>query len=72
MTVTHALSIDVEDWFQVLNMAHIVDRAEWDQLELRCGDSTRRLLDLLQKRSAKATFFFLGWIADFPDLPRSG
>jgi len=64
MTFVHALSVDVEDWFQVLNMAHVIDRATWDRLELRCGDSTKRLLDLLARRDAKATFFFLGWIAE--------
>ena len=65
----HALSIDVEDWFQVLNMAHVVDRASWETHELRCGDSTRRFLDLLAAHDAKATFFFLGWIAErMPDL----
>ena len=71
MTVVHALSVDVEDWFQVLNMAGHIDRARWDSFPLRCGDSTRRLLDLFAKRSAKATFFFLGWIAErLPDLVR--
>lgn len=64
MTVVHALSVDVEDWFQVLNMAHLIDRAAWPTFELRCGDSTRRLLDLFDRRGAKATFFFLGWIAE--------
>ncbi|MGB3966394.1 MAG: polysaccharide deacetylase family protein, partial [Planctomycetota bacterium] len=71
MTAAHALSVDVEDWFQVLNMAHVIDRAQWDALPLRCGDSTRRLLDLFARRNAKATFFFLGWIAErLPDLVR--
>lgn len=64
MTVVHALSVDVEDWFQVLNMAHRIDRSQWAGFELRCGDSTKRLLDLFAARSAKATFFFLGWIAE--------
>jgi polysaccharide deacetylase family protein (PEP-CTERM system associated) len=69
--VNHALSVDVEDWFQVLNMAHVVDRAAWDDFELRCGDSTRRLLALFDRRGAKATFFFLGWVAErLPDLVR--
>jgi polysaccharide deacetylase family protein (PEP-CTERM system associated) len=69
--VKHALSVDVEDWFQVLNMAAIVDRAEWDEFELRCGDSTRRLLAVFERRGARATFFFLGWIAErLPDLVR--
>jgi len=71
MTFLHALSVDVEDWFQVLNMAHRIDRADWDRHELRCGDATRRLLELFDQRSAKATFFFLGWIAErLPDLVR--
>jgi polysaccharide deacetylase family protein (PEP-CTERM system associated) len=67
----HALSVDVEDWFQVLNMEGAVDRAAWDGMALRCGDSTRRLLDLFARRRARATFFFLGWIAErLPDLVR--
>ena len=71
MTVLHAMSVDVEDWFQVLNMAHLIDRAEWDGFELRCADSTRRLLDLFAKRDAKATFFCLGWIAErIPEVVR--
>ncbi|MBL8724734.1 MAG: DUF3473 domain-containing protein [Planctomycetes bacterium] len=71
MTLAHALSVDVEDWFQVLNMAHVVPRAEWDRLPLRCGDAMRRLLDQFDRRQAKATFFFLGWIAErLPDLVR--
>lgn len=65
----HALSVDVEDYFQVLNMQHVIDRAEWDKFELRCGDATRRILEVLERRSARATFFFLGWIAErIPDL----
>ena len=64
MTVVHALSVDVEDWFQVLNMVDMIDRADWDRYELRCVDSTRRLLDLFATRDAKATFFCLGWIAE--------
>ena len=71
MTVAHALSVDVEDWFQVLNLKDHVDRAEWEGFELRCGDSTRRFLDLCEKHDARATFFFLGWIAErLPDLVR--
>ena len=71
MTVRHALSVDVEDWFQVLNMAHVIDRAQWDRLPLRCGDATKRLLELFDRRGAKATFFFLGWIAErLPELVR--
>jgi len=69
--VQHALSVDVEDWFQVLNMADHIDRADWDTYELRCVDSTRRLLELFDRRAAKATFFCLGWIAErMPEVIR--
>jgi polysaccharide deacetylase family protein (PEP-CTERM system associated) len=71
MSLSHALSVDVEDWFQVLNMAGVIDRADWPRHELRCVDSTRRLLDLFAARNAKATFFFLGWIAErMPEVVR--
>ena len=67
----HALSVDVEDWFQVLNMAHLIDRSDWDAHELRCVDATRSLLDLFERRQARATFYFLGWIAErAPELVR--
>lgn len=62
--IRHALTIDVEDWFQVLNMAHVIDRADWDTHELRCVDATRSLLELLDRRQVHATFYFLGWIAE--------
>jgi polysaccharide deacetylase family protein (PEP-CTERM system associated) len=69
MSMVHAMSVDVEDWFQVLNMAGLIERRDWDGFELRCGDSTRRLLELFARRNAKATFFCLGWIAErLPDL----
>ncbi|MFN3240192.1 MAG: XrtA system polysaccharide deacetylase [Planctomycetota bacterium] len=71
MSAVHAMSVDVEDWFQVLNMAHLIDRSDWDGFELRCGDATRRLLELFARRDAKATFFCLGWIAErMPDVIR--
>ncbi len=67
----HALSVDVEDWFMVLNFQDRIDRSEWEKIELRCGDSARRLLDVLARRDAKATFFFLGWVAErLPELVR--
>ena len=68
-TRAHALSVDVEDWFQVLNMQRVIDRASWDTFALRCGNATERLLELFAKHGARATFFFLGWIAErLPEL----
>ncbi len=62
--IAHALSVDVEDWFQVLNMSGHIDRGRWGEFELRCVESSKRLLDLFARRDAKATFFCLGWVAE--------
>lgn len=67
----HALTIDVEDYFQVLNLRAFCPVEDWDRFELRCPAATRRLLDLLDEYSVKGTFFCLGWIAErAPDLIR--
>jgi polysaccharide deacetylase family protein (PEP-CTERM system associated) len=63
------LSVDVEDYFQVEAFAGLVNRAGWDQYPSRVADNTRQLLDLLEERGVKATFFVLGWVAEkFPSL----
>ena len=62
--MTNALTVDVEEWFQVSNFEGVVSREEWDSLPSRVVDSTRRLLDLFDRFDAKATFFVLGWVAE--------
>jgi len=59
----NALTIDVEEYFQVEALAHRVDRAEWDRLESRVASQTHRLLDRFAARGVHATFFTLGWVA---------
>lgn len=59
----NALTIDVEDYFQVNAFARSVDRARWDSFPLRVAENTLRVLDLLDRFSLKATFFVLGWVA---------
>lgn len=59
----HALSVDVEEYFQVEALAGLVDRAEWDRLESRVAWQTGRLLDLFAREGVRATFFTLGWVA---------
>jgi polysaccharide deacetylase family protein (PEP-CTERM system associated) len=67
----NALTIDVEEHFQVSAFAASVRREEWDRLPSRVEASTRLLYDLLERRGVRATFFFLGWIAErHPDLVR--
>jgi len=59
-----AMSVDVEDYFQVWAFSDVIARAAWDGFELRVEGAARRVLDLLDRRGAKATFFTLGWIAE--------
>jgi polysaccharide deacetylase family protein (PEP-CTERM system associated) len=66
-----AMSIDVEDWFQVENLKPVVPRASWDGQESRVVRNTNRILELLEARGARATFFVLGWVAErHPELIR--
>ena len=59
-----AFTVDVEDYFQVSGFADRICSSTWDGFELRVVDSTRRLLELLRRRSVRGTFFILGWVAD--------
>lgn len=59
-----AMSVDVEDYFQVWAFSGVIKRASWDGFAFRAGDSTRRCLDLFDRHNTKATFFTLGWIAE--------
>ncbi len=59
-----AMSVDVEDYFQVWAFSGAVERARWDDYPLRAEGNTRRLLDLFDAKGAKATFFTLGWVAE--------
>ncbi len=68
---SNALTIDVEDWFQVENYKGVIRRAEWEALDRRVVRNTDRLLDLFAAAGVRATFFVLGWVAfRHPDLVR--
>lgn len=67
----NAMSVDVEDWFQVGAFEKVIDRGEWDSLECRVEGNTDAVLDLFAASGVKATFFTLGWVAHrFPALMR--
>ncbi|KPV40019.1 polysaccharide deacetylase [Thiohalorhabdus denitrificans] len=69
--ISNALSVDVEDYFQVSAFAGHIDRADWDRLPHRVERNTDRILQLFADHGARATFFVLGWVADrYPDLVR--
>lgn len=65
----NALTIDVEDYFQVTAFANYIKVKDWDMYPSRVLDNTIKILDILDTFSVKATFFVLGWIANkFPSL----
>jgi len=62
--IVNALTIDVEDYFQVAALAEAVDREDWHSMEYRVEANTHRLLELLERHETRATFFTLGWVAE--------
>ncbi len=69
--ITNALTIDVEDYFQVSAFAPFIARSDWERRECRVERNVNRILDLLESRDTKGTFFTLGWIAErYPELVR--
>lgn len=68
----NALTIDVEDYFQVTAFAGVVDRQDWGVYPSRVANNTLRVLDLLDEYDLKATFFVLGWVAErYPETVRA-
>lgn len=65
----NALTIDVEDYFQVSAFEHRISRADWDLISPRVVASTERMLELFADVGVRGTFFVLGWVAErFPKL----
>jgi polysaccharide deacetylase family protein (PEP-CTERM system associated) len=70
--IVNALTIDVEDYFQVSAFAPHIDRARWGDLACRVERNIERILGLLADAEVQATFFTLGWIAErYPALVRT-
>ena len=62
--VRNAMSVDVEDYFQVQAFAGHISRADWDRLPSRVERNTDRVLEIFGGHGIRATFFTLGWIAE--------
>jgi polysaccharide deacetylase family protein (PEP-CTERM system associated) len=70
-TIINALTIDVEDYFQVSAFAPHIDRATWDGRECRVERNMDCILQMLSGANVKATFFTLGWVAErYPGVVR--
>ncbi|HNQ75384.1 MAG TPA: DUF3473 domain-containing protein, partial [Pseudothauera hydrothermalis] len=69
--ITNALTIDVEDYFQVSALAPHFPRSQWETVPCRVEANVERILELLARYDTVATFFTLGWIAErYPGLVR--
>ncbi|HSY28707.1 MAG TPA: polysaccharide deacetylase family protein, partial [Burkholderiaceae bacterium] len=69
--IRNAMTIDVEDYFQVSAFAPYISRDSWPTRECRVEANMDRILGILDDRKVTATFFTLGWIAErYPTMVR--
>jgi polysaccharide deacetylase family protein (PEP-CTERM system associated) len=69
--IRNAMTIDVEDYFQVSAFASHIPRDAWTTIPCRVESNIDRILALLDNEGTKATFFTLGWIAErYPEMVR--
>jgi len=65
----NAMTVDVEDYFQVYAFESYIKKSQWDTLEHRVQNNTKHILDVFAEHNVKATFFTLGWVAErYPEL----
>jgi polysaccharide deacetylase family protein (PEP-CTERM system associated) len=70
--LTNALTVDLEEYFQVEGFTDAVSPDEWPRWESRIENNTYLLLDIFARHGVSATFFALGWIAErYPHLIRA-
>lgn len=68
---TNAMTVDVEDYFQVSAFDPYVDRSTWGNYESRVEANTDRILSMFDEHNVKGTFFTLGWVAEkYPAVVR--
>jgi polysaccharide deacetylase family protein (PEP-CTERM system associated) len=75
--IVHAFTVDVEDYYQVEAFAADVPRQQWSEFESRVVPNTRRILQLLEERGIRGTFYILGYVARqhpelVPEIQRAG
>ena len=69
--VINAMTVDVEDYFQVSAFEPHLDRKDWNDHPCRVEGNTERILDLFETHNVHGTFFTLGWVAErYPGLIR--
>jgi polysaccharide deacetylase family protein (PEP-CTERM system associated) len=60
----HHFTVDVEEYFHATALAQILPSERWEEVPRRSPALMRVLLDLLDARAVKGTFFVLGWLAE--------
>ncbi len=67
----NALTVDVEDWFQVEAFFGVINRESWSRRECRVEGNVMRILELFARHNVRGTFFTLAWVAErYPALVR--
>lgn len=70
--ITHAMTVDVEDYFHVAAFNKVIDPTSWDTWPCRVEANTHKLLQLFDDKNIKITFFILGWVAErYPELVKT-
>jgi polysaccharide deacetylase family protein (PEP-CTERM system associated) len=64
VNVVNAMSVDIEEYFQVGAFERTIRRDDWDRLASRVEYNTQAVLDLYAAAGVSATFFTLGWVAE--------
>src|SRR5260370_9478287 len=62
LTMKNAITIDLEDYYQVSAFANDVAVDQWDSFSSRIEKNTAKLLSIFDDTGAKATFFTLAWV----------
>lgn len=62
--ICNAMSVDVEEFFQVGAFDTTISRGDWPRWNSRVVQSTERVLELFASKQVSATFFALGWVAE--------
>lgn len=64
MTICNSFTVDIEDWFHILDSPAAPDIEQWFELESRIHGNVEKILTMLDSFCVKATLFWLGWAAE--------
>lgn len=62
--IFNAMTVDVEDYYQVSAFSKQIKKDDWGSFTSRVDLNTNHILDIFEKFNIKGTFFILGWVAE--------